>query len=64
MIHFPERSWRLIKEYYFMKPILDYNGTYDKFIDINSCWADFSSYSGMIEANKKFIKYSKEKLDI
>ena len=24
MIHFPERSWRLIKEYYFMKPILKY----------------------------------------
>ena len=43
----------------YFKPILDYNETYKKFLEINSNWANFDDYKGIIEENKKFIKYKK-----
>ena len=45
----------------YFKPILDYNETYKKFLEINSTWANFDDYKGIIEENKKFIKYKKNK---
>ncbi|MBT3726678.1 hypothetical protein HOG21_03090 [bacterium] len=39
----------------YFKPIIDYNNTYDLFIEKNSSWADFSEYSNIIENNKNFI---------
>ena len=43
----------------YFKPILDYNETYKKFLEINSTWANFDDYKGIIEENKKFIKQKK-----
>lgn len=43
----------------YFKPILDYNNTYKKFIEINSKWANFSNYKDIIEKNKIYISYSK-----
>ena len=45
----------------YFKPILDYNETYKKFLEINSSWANFDDYKDIIEENKKFIKYKKNK---
>ncbi len=45
----------------YFKPILDYNETYKKFLEINSNWANFDDYKDIIEENKKFIKYKKNK---
>ncbi len=39
----------------YLKPVLDYNNTYDKFIKINENWADFSEYRDIIEDNRKYI---------
>jgi hypothetical protein len=43
----------------YFKPILDINNTYVQFINANKTWADFTEYSELISANKKYIKYSK-----
>jgi hypothetical protein len=43
----------------YMKPILDYNNTYQKFLDENSSWADLFEYKDIIENNKNYIYYSK-----
>jgi len=43
----------------YFKPILDYNNTYNKFIEQNSNWANFSEYKDVIEDNKQYIKYKK-----
>lgn len=43
----------------YFKPILDYNETYEKFLEINSSWANFDDYKDIIQENKKFIKYKK-----
>ncbi|MDR0771971.1 MAG: hypothetical protein LBF15_02760 [Candidatus Peribacteria bacterium] len=43
----------------YLKPILDYNNTYEDFLKVNSKWADFSEYEDIIEENKKFIKFKK-----
>lgn len=40
----------------YFKPILDFDDTYEKFIETNSSWADFSEYKDIIEENKKGIK--------
>lgn len=41
----------------YLKPILDYDNTYDKFINSQS-WANFNEYKELIEKNKSFIKFS------
>jgi len=56
--------WKIKNDIYlyfwiiYFKPILDFDNTYDLFINKNSNWADFNSYEGMIQKNKKYIKYS------
>lgn len=55
-------SFRLENDVYlyfrilYFKPILDFDNTYEKFIEANSSWADFSLYWDIIEENKKGIK--------
>jgi hypothetical protein len=44
-----------------LKPIISNNNIYNKFIEENKKWADFSEYKKFIQENKKFIKYSKNK---
>ena len=46
----------------YFKPILDYNNTYNLFIEKNSSWANFWEYKENIEENKKYIKYRKTTL--
>ena len=41
----------------YLKPILDFDNTYNKFINSQS-WADFWKYQNIINSNKKFIKYT------
>lgn len=54
-------SWKWGNDVYlyfwiiYLKPILNYNQTYEHFLSINSSWADFSPYHSMIEENKSFI---------
>lgn len=43
----------------YFKPILDYDDTYDYFININASWAIFSDYKDKIKENKKQIIYKK-----
>lgn len=43
----------------YFKPILNYNKTYETFLEKNNSWADFSDYKDILEKNKKFIKYEK-----
>ncbi|MCT4617397.1 MAG: hypothetical protein N4A38_04265 [Candidatus Gracilibacteria bacterium] len=45
----------------YLKPIISNNNIYNKFIEENKKWADFSEYKKFIQENKKFIKYSKNK---
>ncbi|MFK7780066.1 MAG: hypothetical protein QM490_02865 [Candidatus Gracilibacteria bacterium] len=42
----------------YFKPILDYNNTYQLFLNKNASWVDFSKYSDILEDNKKYIKYT------
>lgn len=62
-------SWRLENDIYlyfwilYLKPILSYNDTYEKFLIANNFWADLSLYEDFIWENKKFIKYSWIKKD-
>lgn len=39
----------------YMKPILDYDDTYNNFLEINSNWINFSKYKEIINNNKKQI---------
>lgn len=43
----------------YFKPILNYDKTYENFIQINSKWANFSDYKDIFIKNKKYIKYKK-----
>lgn len=47
----------------YFKPILDFNNTYDLFLEKNSSWADFWEYNNMLKNNKTFIKYYWDKKD-
>jgi hypothetical protein len=55
-------NWKLENDIYlyfriiYLKPILNYNNTYEEFLKINSKWADFSEYEDVIKKNKEFIK--------
>ncbi|MDD5213105.1 MAG: hypothetical protein PHG82_01650 [Candidatus Gracilibacteria bacterium] len=40
----------------YFKPILDFDNTYEKFIEANATWANFSLYQDIIEENRKGIK--------
>lgn len=56
-------SWKIENDIYlyfwilYFKPILDFDNTYNLFIEKNSNWADFNEYKSMIDKNKKYIKY-------
>jgi hypothetical protein len=56
-------SWKITNDIYlyfwmiYLKPILNYNNTYELFIQKNNSWADFSEYNDIILNNKKYIKY-------
>jgi hypothetical protein len=41
----------------YLKPILDFDNTFDSFINSQS-WADFQEYRHLIKENKKFIRFS------
>lgn len=43
----------------YLKPILDYDNTYDLFINENKNWCDFNSYINIIKENRKHIIYKK-----
>jgi hypothetical protein len=40
----------------YFKPILNFDNTYENFIEANATWADFSLYQDIIEENKKGVK--------
>lgn len=54
--------WKLENDIYlyfwilYFKPILNFDNTYELFIEKNSSWADFSEYKDMIKENKWYIK--------
>jgi len=58
-------SWKLNNDIYlyfwiiYLKPILNYNNSYESFIEKNSKWADLSEYKDIIEDNKSYISYIK-----
>lgn len=62
-------NWKIENDIYlyfwivYLKPILNYNNTYENFIDINSKWADFNEYNNYFEKNKEYIKYEKNTND-
>ena len=59
-------GWKIENDIYlyywiiYFKPLLNFDNTYELFLEKNSSWADFSEYSDIIENNKKYIKYSWE----
>ena len=59
------RKWKIENDIYlyfwiiYMKPILDYNNTYDNFINLNKEWLEINEYEDIINNNKKFIQYKK-----
>lgn len=42
----------------YFKPILDFDNTYEKFIESNKNWADFSEYPSIIDENRKAVRIS------
>lgn len=57
------KNWKIENDIYlyfwivYLKPILSYENTYEKFLQANNSWADFSFYQDIIENNKTFIAY-------
>ncbi len=43
----------------YFKPILDFDNTYQSFLDKNSSWSDFSEYKNIINNHKPGIKFIK-----
>lgn len=43
----------------YLKPILNYDTTWETFINENKKWCDFDNYNSIIENNKKYIFYKK-----
>ena len=41
----------------YFKPILDYDNTYKKFLEINKSWINWGFYKNILDKNKCFIKY-------
>lgn len=56
-------SWKIENDIYlyfwivYLKPVLNYDNTYEKFIETNSNWADLNEYKEIINKNKKYIKF-------
>jgi predicted nucleotidyltransferase len=44
----------------YMKPIVDINNTYHRFLQANKSWINIDEYSDIIEDNKKYITISKQ----
>lgn len=44
----------------YFKPILDYDNTYQKFLESNESWCNFWWYENILSKNNEYIKYSKE----
>lgn len=42
-----------------LKPIVNNDSTYEKFIDANKSWCNFTEYENILQENKKTIAYSK-----
>ena len=42
-----------------LKPILNYNKTWEKFIEENKKWCNFDNYKNIIDNNNTYIKYKK-----
>jgi hypothetical protein len=41
----------------YLKPILNYDNTYENFLRANNSWANFDEYLDIIETNKSYTKY-------
>lgn len=58
-------KWKIENDIYlyfwivYMKPILDYDNTYENFLKINKEWLEIDEYKDIINRNKKFIQYKK-----
>jgi len=56
-------DWKIEDDIYlyfwivYMKPILDYDNTYENFLKINNNWLEIDEYKDIIKENKKFIQY-------
>ena len=56
-------SWKIENDVYlyfwivYFKPILDYDNTYELFLEKNNSWADFNEYNDIIDDNKRYVKY-------
>lgn len=62
------QNWKIDNDIYlyfwilYLKPILNYNNTYENFINENKYyWMDIKWYEDLIENNKKYIKYNYNK---
>lgn len=59
------KNWKIENDIYlyfwiiYMKPILDYDNTYDFFLKLNKEWLEIDEYKDIITNNKKFIQYKK-----
>jgi hypothetical protein len=59
------RKWKIENDIYlyfwivYMKPILDYDNTYEIFLKLNKEWLEIDEYKDIINNNKKFIQYKK-----
>lgn len=47
----------------YFKPILNFNNTYNLFLEKNKQWADYSNFKKNIVENKKYIKYENSKIN-
>ena len=58
-------NWKIENDIYlyfwivYMKPILDYDNTYENFLKLNKEWLEIDEYKYIINNNKKFILYKK-----
>ncbi len=41
----------------YFKPLLDYNNTYNLFLEKNSSWSNFSKFDNILQENKSWIQY-------
>lgn len=59
------KNWKIENDIYlyfwivYMKPILDYDNTYEIFLKLNKEWLEINEYEDIINNNKKFIQYKK-----
>ncbi len=45
----------------YAKPVINFNQTYEQFLQKNTSWCDISEYKNIINYNKSFIKFSGNK---